>query len=66
MMTIESGIIPPRLGKVVPSPGVMNSTVTPWEEVGGWGRGRVGGEVGAGAYHGEKKSESSRRGGGSS
>ena len=28
---IESGIIPPRLGKVVPSPGVMDSTITPWE-----------------------------------
>jgi hypothetical protein len=30
-MMIESGIIPPRLGKVVLSPGVMGSTVTPWE-----------------------------------
>jgi hypothetical protein len=32
-MMIESGIIPPRLGKFVLSPGVIGSTVTPWK---GW------------------------------
>lgn len=30
-MMIESTIIPPRLGKVVPFPGEMDSIVTPWE-----------------------------------
>jgi hypothetical protein len=31
MTMIESGIIPPRLGKVVLSPGEISSTMTPWE-----------------------------------
>jgi hypothetical protein len=35
-MMIKSGIIPPRLGKFVLSPGEMGSIVTAWEEwVGG-------------------------------
>lgn len=36
-MMIERGIIPPRLGKVLPSPGVRDWIVTPYERrVGGW------------------------------
>ena len=33
-MMSESGIIPPRVGKVVPSPGAMSSSVTPWKGLG--------------------------------
>jgi hypothetical protein len=38
MMMIESRIIPPRIGKVLPSPGVRDWIVTPWER---WVGGRV-------------------------